>query len=72
MNFLELAPGYILKAQQNDSLIPDFQEVFGFDIDKTILDFALLSNDIEKVLDKDTLCDIYLRGTIVFSAFGSD
>ena len=32
-------------------------KVFGFDIDKTILEFALLSNDIEKVLDKDTLCE---------------
>ncbi len=37
-------------------------KVFGFDIDKTILEFALLSNDIEKVLNKDTFdeCDLIL------------
>ena len=49
---LGLIGGSLVKAYKRAG-----HKVFGFDIDKTILDFALLSNDIEKVLDKDTLCE---------------
>ena len=49
---LGLIGGSLVKAYKRAG-----HKVFGFDIDKTILEFALLSNDIEKVLDKDTLCE---------------
>ena len=49
---LGLIGGSLVKAYKRAG-----HKVFGFDIDKTILDFALLSNDIEKVLDKDTICE---------------
>lgn len=49
---LGLIGGSLVKAYKRAG-----HKVFGFDIDKTILEFALLSNDIEKVLDKDTICE---------------